>query len=191
MRRFQRGLEPDFLATNWENWGLAWEQLQARSGKFSWRQWDGEAVNHRLLPTLKSQTQEHCSFCDAFPVSPPSLDTIEHFRPKSAFPREAYYWPNLYFCCMHCQQKGAEFDDDLLRPDAPDFDFDRYFSWDFTRGTLNPNAAATAEDQRRAEVSIRLFHLNEGHPRLRRLELEKRAGASGVPLDYFAYRHYV
>jgi hypothetical protein len=58
---------------------------------------DAAKVNQKLLPLLKNQTQDHCSFCDAFPVDPPSIPTIEHFRPKTAFPKEAFKWENLYY----------------------------------------------------------------------------------------------
>lgn len=191
MRKFQRGPEPKVLADNWEAWGVAWEQLQARNGNFHWHQHKGEPVNQLILPMLKEQTQEHCSFCDAFPVSSASVETIEHFQPKSRFPQVAYHWPNLYFCCTHCQQKGAEFTEALLRPDAEDFDFDRYFFWEYSTGELKPNPLATAEDRARAKVSIEAYHLNDQHPRWRRLEQMKRARLLDLPLDTFAYRHFI
>ena len=108
MRKFTRLAEPDFLTDKWEQWGLDWERRKSENpgAAFNWRQHENEAVNQKLLPRLKEQTQDHCSFCDHFPVSPPSIETIEHFRPKARFPRDAYRWTNLYFCCTHCQQKG-------------------------------------------------------------------------------------
>lgn len=193
MRRFVRGPEPTFLTENWEIWGMEWEQrhqADARA-KFYWRQIDGELVNHKLLPFLKFQTQNHCSFCDASPVSPPSIDTIEHFRPKAHYPREAYCWANLYFCCMHCQQKSDDFDERALRPDGVDYQFDRYFRWDFTLGRIEVNDQASEEDQLRAQTTIRLYRLNEGHPSLRKRELRRRTQGVDDPIDDFAYRDYV
>lgn len=193
MRKFQRGPEPEYLAAHCEQWGLEWESRRsANSGaKFHWHKLDGEPVNQKLLPFLKAQTQDHCSFCDNFPVSPPSIDTIEHFRPKAHFPRDAYRWSNLYFCCMHCQQKSDDFDDAALQPDAIDYQFDRYFRWDFTDGTIKPNEQASSEDQNRARVTIALYRLNENHPSLRRRELRKRGQGKEDPLDDFAYRNYI
>jgi uncharacterized protein (TIGR02646 family) len=193
MRKFQRVSQPDFLVDRWEAWGEAWERrrLNNPGARFNWPQFEGKPVNELLLHPLKKQTQDHCSFCDSFPVSPPSIDTIEHFRPKSRFPREACRWENLYFCCMFCQQKYEEFDEDLLRPDADDYDFDKYFRWDFTRGILEVNEHAPIENQKRAEVTIRLYRLNEGHPKLRRLEMRRKQQGADDPLDEFAYRHYV
>ncbi len=193
MRKFQRAVEPEFLAAVWETWGLEWEQRHAAnaSAAFHWHQIGGERVNQKLLPTLKGQTQDHCSFCDNFPVSPPSIDTIEHFRPKALYPREAYRWTNLYFCCMHCQQKSDEFDEAALQPDTVDYQFDRYFRWDYTLGRMEVNEQASPEDQQRARVTIRLYRLNEGHPSLRKRELRRRTQSADDPLDDFAYRDYV
>jgi uncharacterized protein (TIGR02646 family) len=193
VRKFERGPEPEFLKAKWEAWGLEWEQRRLAVGgaKFYWRQYEGEPVNQKLMPALKAQTQDHCSFCDNFPVSPPSIDTIEHFLPKAHFPRQAFEWKNLYFCCMHCQQKGDEFSETALRPDVVEYAFDRYFRWDFTRGTLEVNEAASIEDQEKARVTIALYRLNEGHPSLRRRELRRRVQGAEEPLDDFAYRNYV
>lgn len=193
MRKFLRAAEPEFLAAVWETWSLEWEQRHAEnaSAAFHWHQVDGEKVNQKLLPTLKGQTQDHCSFCDNFPVSPPSIDTIEHFHPKALYPREAYRWTNLYFCCMHCQQKIVPLDEAALRPDAAEFEFCRYFRWDYTRGRMEVNEQAPPEDQERARVTIALYRLNEGHPSLRKRELKRRSQCAGAPLDDFAYRGFV
>lgn len=192
MRKFERIAEPVFLAERWERWGLEWEQrrVEKPAAQFHWHEIDGEKVNQKLLPLLKAQTQNHCSFCDAFPVSPPSIDTIEHFRPKTVFPRDAYRWTNLYFCCAHCQQKGEAFDEALLCPDAADYQFDRYFRWDFTTGEMKVNGLASPEDQHRAEITIRLYRLNQGHPMFRRLALKNRPADAYVSSEELPYRHY-
>ena len=192
MRKFERAAEPAFLSDKWKPWGLEWEQRRNETpgAKFHWHEIDGERVNQKLLPVLKNQTQDHCSFCDAFPVAPPAIDTIEHFRPKVAFPREAYHWDNLYFCCVHCQQKGDQFDENLLRPDAVDYQFDQYFRWDFTTGEMKVNTLAPPADQYSADVTIKLYRLNEGHPRLRKLAMKNRTDQFEVAPDEFPYRHY-
>ena len=188
MRKFQRVNQPDFLVERWEAWGMRWERrlLNNPGARFNWPKFQRKPVNQLLLPHLKEQTQDHCSFCDIFPVSPPSDDTIEHFRPKSLFPKEVCRWDNLYYCCRHCQKKLEEFDEDLLRPDDHDYDFDKYFRWDFILGTLEVNGNAPLENQKRAEVTIRLYRLNVGHPTLRKLKMRPQEPGSS---DY-AYRHY-
>lgn len=193
MRKFQRLPSPAFLVERWEQWGLEWEKrLKAGAGAaFHWHEVDHEPVNHKLLPVLKKQVQDHCSFCGAFPVSPPSNPTIEHFRPKRRFPLEAYKWENLYYCCDHCQQKGEDFDEALLRPDADDYSFEKFFRWDFTTGTLEVNEQASLQDQNRAEKTRQAYRLNIDHPRHRRLEAYKRSRMPELPLDLFAYRDFV
>lgn len=192
MRKFQRGPEPDYLAQNWEAWGRDWEQHHAAGKVFYWHKVAGEPVNQKLLPLLKAQTQSHCSFCDSFPVSPPSRDTIEHFRPKSRFPREAFHWPNLYFCCDHCQQKEAtEVEESVLRPDAADYEFDRYFRWDFSTGELLPNERSSSADQQRARETIRFYRLNEKHSGQRKREARRFLKLTDEHLDDWPYRDFL
>jgi uncharacterized protein (TIGR02646 family) len=194
MRKFERMPAPAFLLPHWEQWGIEWERRRnANSGAaFHWHRITGEPVNQKLLPQLKAQVQDHCSFCDNYPISPPSSDTIEHFRPKTKFPREAYQWENLYYCCNYCQQKkGEAFDDLLLRPDAPDYSFEQFFRWDYTRGTLEVNEQAPEQDQHRARVTIETYGLNDGHPLLRRRELSRRSRDPQAHLDGFAYRGFI
>jgi uncharacterized protein (TIGR02646 family) len=193
MRKFTRLPAPEFLLGRWDSWGRRWKQRHdANPGaRFDWHNVERERVNHKLLPVLKAQVQDHCSFCDNYPVSPPSRHTIEHFRPKALFPREAYKWENLYYCCDFCQGKGKKFDEALLRPDAEDYAFDRFFRWDYTRGTLEANELASAEDRHRARVTLKHYRLNFGHPSLRRRALRDRSGRPDDPLDDFAYRDFV
>ncbi len=193
MRKFIRGEIPECLSEKWEDWGLAWEKRRRENpgAQFHWPIHGGKALNQLLLPSLKAQTQNHCSFCDNFPVSPPSIDTIEHFRPKSGFPREAFSWGNLYFCCMFCQQKSDDFHEALLQPDASDYDFYKYFRWDFTLGTIEINKRASPENQERARQTIMLYRLNAEHPMLRRMEAKRRMQGPDDPIDEFAYRDFV
>lgn len=193
MRRFLRVPAPEFLAERWEQWGREWEERRAADSRasFHWHEVGGEPVNRKLLPALKAQVQDHCSFCDNF-VRPTSPDTIEHFRPKTRFPREAYKWENLYYCCASCQAgKGDGYDEALLRPDAEDYAFKRYFWSDHTTGELKVNDQASPKDQHRAEVTIDLYRLNSGHPRFRKLAARRRSQAPNDPLDDFPYRDFV
>ena len=193
MRKFQRAPEPAFLAEHWERWGLEWEAGRSKTPKpaWSWREYEKTPVNQLLLKYLKPQTQAHCSFCDAFPVSPPSDDTIEHFRPKADYRTEAYRWSNLYFCCRFCQRKEGQFDEAVLRPDAEDYQFDRYFLWDYTLGEIKVNPAATPAEQRRAEITIRYFRLNVEHPSLRKRELRRRMKDATELLEDCPYRDFI
>lgn len=194
MRKFIRLPAPEVLVLNAEQWGTEWAARREadKGAAFHWHSYAGQQVNHIILPILREQTQSHCSFCDGFPISPPGVETIEHFRPKSHFPREAYEWPNLYLCCPFCQQKGNAFDQDVLRPDGADFEFDRYFRWDFTTGEIGPNPAASEDFKRKALATINAYRLNDQHPSLRKqwahrwLKLRDQEDVNNLP-----YRSYL
>ena len=194
MRKFARLPAPEVLVQNGEKWGQEWEQRHAQNplAQFIWHTVNKQDVKELVLPALQEQTQGHCSFCDAYPVSPPSNPTIEHFRPKSKFPQIAYKWENLYYCCDFCQtSKGNKFEEALLAPDAPDFDFDRYFQWDFTNGYLLVNKTGTPEDQNRARVTIELYGLNKRHPQFRKEARLNRPAPEALLMSKTPYRGFV
>lgn len=92
---------------------------------------------------------------------------------------------------MGCQQKSDDFDEDALQPDVADYEFDRYFRWDYTRGTIEINELASPADQHRAAATIKLYKLNEGHPSLRKRELRKRAQGPQDLLDDLGCRNFI
>lgn len=171
MRYFQREPAPAILSDNQEKWT---EQLTQRvaqqpnrmSAIFDWPKVGGKRISELIKPVLERQTHFHCSYCDgSYMLSGDANATIDHFRPKSdtRFIRFAFDWHNLYLACRACQGfKKEQFDDLLLQPDAPDFEFERYFEYDFYRHEINPQRFALQEDQRRAEITINIFRLN--HP---------------------------
>src|SRR5258707_14182940 len=92
---------------------------------------------------------------------------------------------------MFCQEKEVEFSESVLASDAEDYEFDRYFRWDHTRGTLESNESATPEDRARTQVTIRFFRLNVEHPTLRKMWLIRRSKLQADPIDEFPYRDYL
>lgn len=163
MMKITRPDAPDWLAKNWENWGQQWANKLAdptKSRKFEWAIFEKTPVNQRVLPHLRSMTGGHCAFCDGYPISATG-ETVEHFRPKSAFPLLAYQWENLFYACHYCQQKFNEFHELLLKPDELDYEFDPFFIVNFIDGSLEPNPTASPENQFRAAKTIQLYRLNE------------------------------
>ena len=195
MRPFKRSETPPILAECGGEWSKKWVIRQKDKKDFDWPTVDGNRINHILLQSLMPQTQEHCSFCDVFPVSPPSKDTIEHFRPKSKFSSEAFAWDNLYFCCDFCQgQKREKYDEKTLRPDESGYCFDDYFRWHYPSGKLEPNPDASCENQERAQITIDIYGLNNGHPRRRLKESEKLAhlaSSADINRDELPYRNFL
>lgn len=195
MRRFERAIPPAAWTMNEAKWNQQWVALLKTnaSATFSWYSHAGETARNIALPHLREQTGEHCSFCDGFPVDSVSMDTIEHFCPKSAFPHLAYTWDNLYYCCDRCQShKGEKWDDGLIAPDAQDYSFWRYFEFDFTTGAIRPSTTASEPEKHRAEITISMYGLDtDKRRRFRRLELKKWSSSAERHLDDFAYRNYL
>ncbi len=175
MNRCVRSAPPEPLAARAQEWTRRWlEQCAAKgAAEFRWPQVDSKPLNQHLTESLRAMTSEHCSYCDNW-IPPGVAETIDHFRPKACgrFPGFAFEWTNLFLTCWVCQKaKGEQFDELLLKPDEPGYDFDRYFVYRPRTGTLEPNPNASPEDRRRADRTIQLLRLNEnGFPRARQRE---------------------
>ncbi|MEZ4955199.1 MAG: hypothetical protein R2825_16670 [Saprospiraceae bacterium] len=130
---------------------------------FSWRVMiDGRGFNvkKQLLPILLKVTKCHCAFCDLYPLSTDFFDIpIEHFMPKSKNPEKAYSWDNLFPVCNGCtQKKGEKFDDLLLKPDDPNYDFDSNFM------VTGEGLIKCKMEKRKspASITIDIYKLNRG-----------------------------
>ncbi len=194
MRKLRRPAAPKVLQENGERWNARWTQLKTQnsSAKFQWYQHESRSVRNWIIDDLRAMTAGHCAFCDGFTVEP---ESVEHFRPKSdaRFLQLAYSWGNLFFCCGGCQNHKLEkWDDELIDPTVEDFLFETYFEFDFTTGAIRPQALATAEATRKAEVTIRMYGLDSvERRRFRLLELRHWNRSSYPVLDDFAYRDFV
>jgi uncharacterized protein (TIGR02646 family) len=197
MRKFLRGDSPAFLISKWKAWGKSYTNNRNKNTGFSfqWPTHQGHKINTLLEPLLAVLTDNHCSFCDNFPIRSKE-DSIDHFKPKS---RPAYYnivcqWENLYYCCQNCQQyKKEQYNQYLLRPDAQDFSFDNYFIYSFNTHELLPSPALSANERRKAQTTIDIFGLNDqGHIAARRISLERYEGKINlgevVVVSDFPYR---
>jgi uncharacterized protein (TIGR02646 family) len=167
---------PSFLKEHWREWGEEYAARRAENPAyiFRWKSWQGKAVNELLLGPLTRMTDEHCAYCDWFPTDCGTDRTIDHFKPKTDYPKEAYHWPNLYLACRQCQKKIVHSLTEaqlelLLRPDDPDYAFDRFFIYKHLTGEIEPNPAADSEEHRRAKMTIEAFRLNaDGRPAARK-----------------------
>ena len=193
MRKQDRLEVPVALRDGASKWAETWT-LNHKVGKtWRWPVKDGMPINQTILEPLRTQTASHCSFCDGFPVGSLSVETIEHFYPKSSFPEKAFEWSNLFYCCTRCQAaKKERFDPRILKPDDADYDFSRYFICDYTTGEIRPNSISSLEDQQRAFTTIVHYGLNDGVlPQERRRCLEIRRGnQSRMEPDDFPYRDF-
>lgn len=105
------------------------------------------------------------STCDGARGNPKS-PTLDHFKPKSKFPRLTYVWGNWIFSCAECNRIKADkwagggfvdpcAEDVMERPEEYfDFDFDEYIM------DLTPKNGLDNERMRRAEQTIKRLDLN-------------------------------
>ena len=179
-----RGAEPPLLQKHAA--GITRRHLQKR-GEFKWPRREKQSLRCVVLDALRGMTQNRCSYCDAYPITSASREHIDHFRPKALFPERVCEWENLFLSCSACnEEKSEKWDEALLRPDAPDFSFERYFNYRFDTGNLEPNPAAKQEEQQRARATIEIFKLNrEGACSARKKEARAMKDALH---DDFGYR---
>jgi uncharacterized protein (TIGR02646 family) len=160
-----RGAEPEVLAREGAQIGRDYaEKRRVMPGfRFQWPRRGGRSVLEVVREALTAMTAGHCSYCDGHPIDATGAETVDHFRPKGdpAFYEIVCAWTNLFLTCTACNHaKGEQWEEALLRPDEPDFRFERYFEYRFDSGELHPSAAASADDQLRARRTIEILRLN-------------------------------
>jgi uncharacterized protein (TIGR02646 family) len=193
VRKQDRLEEPAVLRDGAVKWAEAWVKNHSKGKSWRWPIKDGTPVNQPILAVLKEQSARHCSFCDGFPVDSLSVETIEHFYPKSVYPGRAFEWKNLFYCCTRCQAaKKERFDDALLKPDEAGYEFGRYFVCDYTTGRIEPNPASSSDEQQRALATIDLYQLNSASlPDERKRAVVFRSKMPDESIDDFAYRFFL
>jgi uncharacterized protein (TIGR02646 family) len=190
MMPFKRGTPPVCL-NKYKQWGHEYAAKRQKNPKMSfyWHQYQNRAINHILIETLEGLTVNHCAFCDFFPLGAQSRQTIEHFRPKSQYPKLAYVWHNLFLCCDVCQTaKQEKYDKRLLKPDVMNYEFNRYFIVNQTTGEIKANPRADPPDQERAKITIEIYDLNKTVRKKARLLEWIKADLQAYNLDDLSYR---
>jgi 5-methylcytosine-specific restriction endonuclease McrA len=106
-----------------------------------------EKHSQGMLSSLYEMTQGHCSFCNSCLLQD-GASYFVNFLSIDPFYGLSSEWNNLYPSCAICSSaKANQYDAKLLRPDAPDYDFDRYFSIEWGSGYLLPNETASLSSQ--------------------------------------------
>ena len=198
MRKFTREPEPEFLKGRWKKWGKRYKTNRENNPAFvfQWPMFQGKRINTLLKGSLKSQTNDHCSFCDNFPLGSRE-DSIDHFWPKShpEYFEFVCHWENLYYSCQNCQGfKKEQYSHLLLRPDSGNFSFDRFFIYTFRYDTIEPNPTLGVMETEMASVTIEIFGLNdEGHKMARRHARERYTAlvkaSDDIEINDFPYRY--
>lgn len=196
MLKFDRPAIPNWLAEKEAKWTENWIRNKSNNKAFKWATFKGQPVNQHLNSLFQEITDltenggklGHCHFCDGFPMAP-NIETVEHFRPKERFPELAYQWGNLFYACQKCQLKNDTFDELLLKPDVADYSFTDYFIYIPSNGEIKPNLASSNEHQKRAEITIEIYGLNEHKRPSDRMRVFRQYYLhSDQHIDDFAYR---
>lgn len=169
MRGFTREAEPAELAAASVALTAVWQSrvdaaTPGHPAAWTWGpEKSGKTVRDHILPVLKKQTGSHCSYCDLYFVAAGSVESVDHFRPKAKgrWPALAYTWSNLFYACGACQsEKQERFDERVIKPDEPGYDWMAHFRFNTITGFLVPRGGTTQE-RLRARVTIKLFGLNQ------------------------------
>ena len=162
---FQRGEAPELLVKYGpeitENYVA--KRHENPSHRFQWPQRENQSLYRVVYDALKGAGEPYCAYCDGFPMSDTGQEQIDHFRPKS---RAEFYelvcsWENLFLICSACNlAKREKWDEALLKPDEPAYDFFDFFSYETDTGKLNPNAGASENKRHRARRTIEILDLN-------------------------------
>jgi uncharacterized protein (TIGR02646 family) len=169
MRMRRLGDASPYLSDNAARWTAEYvaRKRADASHRFRWPEVSHRGarmpLNQHLLPELLAITAQHCAYCDGHPLGEISKATIDHFRPKgdARFLHLVLDWENLFPACNVCQDRKADsFDEKLLKPDEPPYDFDRYFDYNFRTHELEPRRDASVEDQERGRITIQTLGLN-------------------------------
>lgn len=188
---------PPLLTEHGDAVGRDYAERRARdpSARFDWPVRGGRSLRDVVREALLPMTLGRCSYCDAYPLGASGKKELDHFRPKS---RPEFYglvcaWTNLFLACTACNgAKREQWDEALLRPDAEEFRFDRYFYYEPSTGRLIPTPGATPEDRHRATRTIDILDLNSGDRCLaRRVAAQSIRRASTEELADVGYRYLI
>lgn len=163
MQRFTRGACPKLLSKYGASVGEKYAARRAASpnARFRWPKRERQSLYDAARAGTYADTNGHCAYCDGFPLGAQGRDEVDHFRPTSQFPLLACEWTNLFLSCTACNgAKSDQWDERLLRPDEVEFSFGRFFLFRSDNGELEINPRASAVDQERADVTIRILDLN-------------------------------
>ncbi|HEX4418619.1 MAG TPA: HNH endonuclease [Kofleriaceae bacterium] len=191
-----RGPEPELLAREGAQIGrdYATRRRETPSHRFQWPRRDGQSLYEVVRAALAIMTQGRCSYCDGHPIDATGAETVDHFQPKSypEFYELVCTWSNLFLTCTACNHaKREQWDAALLRPDDPEFAFERYFEYRFDSGELRAAPTASPADRQRAERTIEVFDLNRAGTceSRKRMVREMRRPNDPISLDDCAYRY--
>jgi hypothetical protein len=150
------------------------------------KQWRDHSYWREIGSQLHDEYSGICAYsCHWIPYDT-GADTVEHFRPKDSYPREAYEWGNYRLVCATLNgRKGTH--EDVLDPFLVQ---DGWFVIDFPSMLVSPNPHLDPTIKQLILATINRLGLNdEGTCLKSRVKwLRDYCSPSGIPFD-FLRRH--
>ena len=112
MIKLTKSAKPSILVTNEKKWT---DDLMAfvNSDRMVPDNIINRYNNQEIKDALKKETYGKCMYCEGY-IGAVSFPHIEHFRPKSKYPKKTFDWNNLGLGCQVCNtNKNDIFDEDL------------------------------------------------------------------------------
>src|SRR5690349_19293380 len=108
MNPCQRGAVPELLVRYGHLIGkdYATKRRADAAYRFQWPKREGQWLYAIAYTALGAVTDQHCAYCDGYPIDATGEEQIDHFRPKS---RPEFYelvctWDNLFLICSACNK---------------------------------------------------------------------------------------
>lgn len=121
------------------------------------KQWQTHAYWREVGPALHDAYGGICAYsCHWIPFDT-GADTVEHFRPKNTYPREAYEWSNYRLVCATLNgRKGVK--EDVLDPFVVQ---NGWFVIDFPSMLVKPHSNLRTVRRSRVQATIDRLGLND------------------------------
>ena len=143
MIKLFRGNEPQALSNNKVVWQQALEAAITKHGSYKDIPEDEKKrlVSHyrhdEIKSTLIISSHGKCAFCECIPSEGGNVE-VEHFKPKSIYPKHTFDWTNLLPACRKCN--GNKLDHDtIVEPIINPYEYDpeRLFYYDDIKMRVN------------------------------------------------------
>ena len=116
MINVHKGAEPQVLHDNKATWTSGLMALVKKYGSYSDipKKEKDAAIKYYGHPDISSallglHARAKCIYCETY-VEVSCFANIEHFHPKSVYPKETFDWDNLFVGCSQCNTPKSNFD---------------------------------------------------------------------------------
>ena len=165
-----RGECPPLLKSKGAKWTKRWHRILDGHARGDWAT---PGAKKLLREAVLGLTHGKCAFCEGR-LEVTTWAEIEHYHPKTRYPKHAFLWTNLFPACAICNLRKGEQDHQgaLLKPDEEDPE--RYFWVHPDNGRLDPVPGLSPVEEARAAETIRICDLQRDALRAERSDLVRR-----------------